>query len=145
MGITQSNQNLGLECVGLISRVGANREHNFQLGDFVLCWSPGSLATHVLVDANYCIKLPDNLPFGEAVTLPTVYANMIRGLKELCNLVHGESVLIHSSVGADGIAAIQVAQMIGAKVRFVLSRSSRVLRDSCRFLSLPPRMSRKVF
>jgi NADPH:quinone reductase-like Zn-dependent oxidoreductase len=41
---------------------------------------------------------------------------MIRGLKELCNLDRGDSVLIHSAAGADGIAAIQIARMIGAKV-----------------------------
>jgi NADPH:quinone reductase-like Zn-dependent oxidoreductase len=50
MDITHSNQNLGLECAGLISRIGENTKHDFQLGDFVLCWSPGSLATHVRVD-----------------------------------------------------------------------------------------------
>lgn len=82
----------------------------------MLCWSPGSLATHVQVDARYCIKLPDNLPLDEAVTLSTAYATMIRGLVELCNLAQGESVLISSAAGPDGTAAIQIARMVGAKV-----------------------------
>jgi NADPH:quinone reductase-like Zn-dependent oxidoreductase len=82
----------------------------------VLCWSPGSLATHVQVDANYCVKLPDGLSFVEAVTLLTGHATMIRGLKELCNLEQGESILIHCGAGADGIAAIQIARLIGAMV-----------------------------
>jgi NADPH:quinone reductase-like Zn-dependent oxidoreductase len=116
MDITQSKLNLGLECAGLITRTDQNAKHNFQLGDFVLCWSPGSLASHIQVDANYCVKLPDGLPFVEAVTLLTGHATMIRGLKELCNLEQGESILIHSGAGADGIAAIQIARIIGAKV-----------------------------
>jgi NADPH:quinone reductase-like Zn-dependent oxidoreductase len=116
MDITQSKLNLGLECAGLITRIGENPKHNFQLGDFVVCWYPGSLATHVQVDANYCVKLPDGLPLVEAVTLLTGHATMIRGLKELCTLEHGESILIHSGAGAEGIAAIQIARIIGAKV-----------------------------
>jgi NADPH:quinone reductase-like Zn-dependent oxidoreductase len=116
MEIAQSKLNLGLECAGLITRTSENAKHNFQLGDFVLCWSPGSLATHVQVDANYCVKIPDGLPFVEAVTLLTGHATMIRGLMELCSLEHGESILIHSGAGADGLAAIQIARIIGAKV-----------------------------
>jgi NADPH:quinone reductase-like Zn-dependent oxidoreductase len=82
----------------------------------VLCWSSGSLATHVRIDARYCIKLPDALPFNEAVTLSTAHATMIRGLVEFCNLTQGESVLIHSAASAEGVAAIQIARMVGAKV-----------------------------
>jgi NADPH:quinone reductase-like Zn-dependent oxidoreductase len=41
---------------------------------------------------------------------------MIRGLVELCSLAQGESVLIHSAASAEGIAAIQIARMVGAKV-----------------------------
>jgi NADPH:quinone reductase-like Zn-dependent oxidoreductase len=101
----------------MVSRVGANVKNDFQPGDFVLCWSPGSLATHVKIDAKYCVKLPNNLACGEPVISPTVYATMIRGLEELCNLDLEETVLIHSGAAAEGIAAIQIARMIGAKVR----------------------------
>lgn len=121
MDITHSKRNLGLECAGLVRRIGANAKHGFQLEDSVLCWSPGSLANYVQVDANYCVKLPQNLPFSAAVTLPTAYATMIRGLNEICNLAQGESILIHLAAGADGIAAIQISRMIGAKVRYYIS------------------------
>ena len=126
--------------------MGPNAKHNLQVGDSVVCWSPGSLATHVRADAHYCVKLPDNIPFSEAVTLPTVFISMFRGLKELCSLAHGETVLIHSAAGADGIAALQIARVIGAKVGCSISVSRpQILNDSCRFLPLPPRMSRKAF
>jgi len=107
-----------LECAGLITRIGANAKHNFHVGDPVLCWSPGSLATHVCVDARYCIKLPDALPLDQAVTLSTAHAAMIRGLVELCNLAKDESVLIHPVAGADGVAAIQIARMLETKVGY---------------------------
>jgi NADPH:quinone reductase-like Zn-dependent oxidoreductase len=50
---------------------------------------------------------------------------MIRGFTELCGLSKGESVLIHSAAGAEGIAAIQIAHMIGAEVGYFFSRISR--------------------
>jgi NADPH:quinone reductase-like Zn-dependent oxidoreductase len=101
----------------MIARIGAKAKHNFQVGDHVLCWSPGSLATHVRIDARYCIKLPDTLPLDQAVTLSTAHAAMIRGLVELCNLAKNESILIHPAASADGVAAIQIARMLETTVR----------------------------
>jgi NADPH:quinone reductase-like Zn-dependent oxidoreductase len=122
MDFTRSIANLGLECAGNISRLGANASRQFKPGDSVLCWSPGSLATHVRVNSRYCVKIPEGLNFDEAVTFSTAHATMIRGFIELCSLSKGESVLIHSAAGAEGIAAIQIAHMIGAKVGHFLSR-----------------------
>jgi NADPH:quinone reductase-like Zn-dependent oxidoreductase len=124
-----------LECAGLITRIGANANHNFQVGDPVLCWSPGSLATHVCIDARYCIKVPYAVPLDQAVTLSIAHATMIRGLVELCNLAKDESILIHLAAGPDGVAAIQIARMIGAKVGyFLLTFSPQALMSSCRSL-----------
>ena len=112
----------------------------------MLCWAPGSAATHVLINTKYCIKLPDSLSFDRAVTLSTAHAAMIRGLKELCNLAHGESILIHSAAGTDGIAAIQIARMIGATVGYLSSISEpQTLIGSYRSLSLPQQTSRAFF
>jgi hypothetical protein len=49
---------------------------------------------------------------------------MIRGLVELCNLAKDESVLIHPATSVDGVAAIQIARMLEAKVGYFLLISS---------------------
>ena len=116
MGITQSNQNLGLECSGVIKRTSANASHKFDIGDRVLCWSPGSLSTHAIVDTDYCVKIPDSLSFKEAATMPTAYATILRALQELCNLEKGECMLVQSAGGTETIAALQIAQAIDAEV-----------------------------
>ncbi|KAK2782399.1 Type I Iterative PKS [Onygenales sp. PD_12] len=110
------NQHIGLDCAGVIVDVGPKANTDFKVGDRVICWYPGALATHVRVDAQWCVKIPDNLPFDEAASLVTVHATMIRGLVQISNLAQDESILIHSAAGAVGIAAIQIAQMIGAEV-----------------------------
>ncbi|RYP11136.1 hypothetical protein DL765_007885 [Monosporascus sp. GIB2] len=117
LGAVHSNRGLGLECAGTITRVNPDTNYNgLQIGDRVLCWSAGSLATHVRVNAQWCVKIPDSLAFDEAVTLPTAYGTMIRGLLEVVSLATGDTVLIHSAADAMGIAAIQIAQMKGAEI-----------------------------
>lgn len=117
MGIVHSDQNLGLECAGVVSRVGPNTKDDLQVGDRVICWSPGSLATHVRANAQLCFKIPDGLSFAEAASLPTVFATAIRGLLEISDLSQGETVLIQSAAEGPGLAMIQLAKMIGAQVR----------------------------
>ncbi|KAI9037690.1 type I polyketide synthase [Aspergillus affinis] len=116
-GAVHSNRGLGLESAGLITSVGELVDkQDFQVGDRVLCWSPGSLATHVRADAKRCIKIPNGLSFEEAVALPSTHATMIRGLVEIGGLASGDTVLVHSAADAMGIAAIQVAHTRGAQI-----------------------------
>ena len=74
-----SNLNLGQECAGLITRVGAKAKLQFQIGDRVLCWSPGSLASHVKTDARHCIQIPDNISTDQALSLSVSQAAAFRG------------------------------------------------------------------
>lgn len=128
LGHVHSNHGLGLDCAGVITRVnsGADKD-NLQVGDRVLCWSAGSLATHVRADSQRCIKIPDTLDFNEAVTIPTTYGTMIRGLIDIGSLTTMDSVLIHSAADAMGIAAIQIARMQGAEVRTDRSSECRIM------------------
>ena len=136
MGNIQSNRNLGLECVGLITRVGANAKPDFHIGDRVLCWFPGSLASHIKLDARYCIKLPDDISTSQAVTLSTAHAALFRGLVQLCSLTDSETILINSTDEPKCTAAIQIAQMIGAEVRWFLISREWLLMVSPRYLQL---------
>ncbi|XP_014551027.1 hypothetical protein COCVIDRAFT_113947 [Bipolaris victoriae FI3] len=120
-GAVHGKQGLGFECAGVVSRTSSSGT-DLQVGDRVLCWSSGSLATHALVNAKCCIKLPDSLSFNDAVTMPTAYASMIRGLLDNSSLAPGDTVLIHSASSPMGLAGIQVARMQGAEI-FVTART----------------------
>ncbi|KAI9148933.1 CcqE [Paramyrothecium foliicola] len=117
-GAVHSNRGLGLESAGIVTRVSlsADGKSEFQVGDRVLVWSAGSLATHIRVSAQWAVKLPETLSFDEAVTLPTAYATMIRGLLEVGSLSSGDTVLIHSAADALGFAAIQISKLQGAEI-----------------------------
>ncbi|PYH85777.1 NAD(P)-binding protein [Aspergillus uvarum CBS 121591] len=64
-------------------------------------------------------------PFGERLYhIYTVYATSAMALVEKANLQRGQSILIHSACGGVGHAAIQVAQMIGAKIYCVMEATN---------------------
>ncbi|KAK8074380.1 hypothetical protein PG997_009043 [Apiospora hydei] len=117
-GAVHENRGLGFECAGTVSRVVAKGTNSagFEVGDRVLCWSAGSLATHTRADARCCIKLPDGLSYNEAVTMATAYATATKALLDHGSLAMGDSVLIHSAATPMGLAAIQIAKMQGAEI-----------------------------
>ena len=106
---------LGFECSGVIESL-ANNVKDFKIGDRVVCVATGSLATTITTSKYLCAKIPDNLNFNDASTIPCVYGTAIYSLVDVGRLARGQTVLIHSACGGVGIAAIHIAKMIGAEV-----------------------------
>ena len=61
-------------------------------------------------------KLPAEMPFESAATIPVAFLTAYYSLISLAQLKRGEWVLIHGGAGAVGMAAIQIALARGAKV-----------------------------
>ena len=106
---------LGLECAGVVSRAGFGVAA-FRPGDRVLAFAPNCLASHVTVSAHRVVPMPAHLTFEAGATIPAVFATALFGLVHEADLKPGERVLIHSATGGVGLAAIQVARRIGARV-----------------------------
>ncbi len=106
---------LGLECAGTVTAVGQG-VHDLAPGDAVLAIAYDSLGSHAHADARLVVRKPKALSFAEAATLPIVFVTAWYGLRRLALLQSGERVLIHSATGGVGLAAIQIAQMVGAEV-----------------------------
>lgn len=89
-----------------------------EVGDRVMSSScGGTFTTAICLDHRLCIRIPDKLSFVEAATMPVVVCTSIYGLLEAGKLKKGDSVLIHSATGGVGLAAMHIAQKIGATVR----------------------------
>jgi NADPH:quinone reductase-like Zn-dependent oxidoreductase len=117
MGILD-NKHLGIEGAGVVLEVGS-AVSDFQVGDRVLYFASQSscLATRLRLSAQQCYKIPSQLSFSEAATMPCVYATVIHGVLDMGRLRKGESILIQSACGGIGLAAIQVCQnVLNAKV-----------------------------
>jgi polyketide synthase 12 len=105
----------GMEFAGVVTEVGSGVK-GLAVGDPVLGLGQGSFASEVSTDARWVVRIPDNLTFEEAATIPMTFLSAWFGLHELGGLRPGERVLIHAAAGGVGMAAVQLAQLHGAEV-----------------------------
>jgi acyl transferase domain-containing protein/aryl carrier-like protein len=106
---------LGSECAGMVVAVGEG-VREFRLGDEVMAVASGCFSAFVKTDANLVVRKPSHLSFEEAATIPIVFLTSYYALLHLARLRKGERILIHAAAGGVGLAAIQIAQHIGAEV-----------------------------
>ena len=106
---------LGLECAGVVTRVGKGAK-GLKKGDRVMTTGKGCLAAHFRVPAEIAFRLPKSVSSVEAATIPSAFVTAYYALITQARLRKGERVLIHLATGGVGLAAIQVARMVGAEI-----------------------------
>ena len=106
---------LGLECSGVVSAVGEGVA-GLAPGDRVMAFAPAALSSEVVTAAHAVVRLPDDMGFAEAATVPVAFLTVVYALGHVARLQAGERVLIHGGAGGVGLAAIQFAQARGAEV-----------------------------
>ena len=103
----------GLEYAGEVIGIG-ERVQGFAVGDRVMGLAAGGgYAELIAVHHRLAVKVPDSLSWAEAGATPEVYITAHDALLQ-CALVAGESVLIHAAGSGVGVAAIQIAKVMGA-------------------------------
>lgn len=117
---------LGWDVAGEVEEVGAEASH-FEKGDFVFSRSDsrrnGAYAEYIAVDEAFVAKMPRNLSFTEAASIPLVGLTAWQAVVDEAQLKSGERILIHAGAGGVGTFAIQLAKSIGAYV--ITTASSR--------------------
>ncbi len=106
---------LGMECAGVVTRVGSAVQ-GLRVGDRVVAFASGAFASHVIVPAFAVSALPQNMTLEAATTLPVAFLTAYYALVHLAQLKRGETVLVHGGAGAVGLAALQIARHLGARV-----------------------------
>lgn len=100
----------GLEFSGVVIDKG-NEVNEFSVGDNVIGVTKfGAFATHINLDKNYLIKLPENWSFEEGASFVVQALTAYYALKELGNVKKNQIVLIHSVAGGVGIYANRIAK-----------------------------------
>ena len=105
----------GLECSGVVEKIGAGVT-SLQIGDEVVGFGKHCFASHTVSDAQLLVPKPSKLSWVESAGISVVFATAYYSLVERANLQKDETVLIHSACGGVGLAAIQVARMVGARI-----------------------------
>lgn len=106
----------GSEFAGVIEKLGDNVS-GFAPGDRVmgLVWN-GSMAEKAAIPASALEKIPEGIDFSAAAAASANYVTMTYALTELGKVKPGEKVLVLGASGGIGIAAIQLATLLGAEV-----------------------------
>ncbi|MBY0399144.1 NADPH:quinone oxidoreductase family protein, partial [Myxococcota bacterium] len=106
----------GSEVAGVVAGIGAGVA-GFAVGDRVLArCGTGGFAEEVVAPAVATVKLPDVVSFEAGAALSTVYPTSYAALVWRAGLAPGETVLVHAAAGGVGLAAVQIARALGARV-----------------------------
>lgn len=119
---------LGYEAAGVVQAVGENVKE-FASGDRVsvipsfMFNEYGMYGELVNAPVHAVVKHPENLSFEEAAASWMMYVTAYGALVEYGNLQAGQNVVIRAASSSVGLAAIQIANMLGAKP-IALTRTS---------------------
>ncbi|CAH0052157.1 unnamed protein product [Clonostachys solani] len=106
--VAKAGDGFGVECSGVVLAAGPIASDTFHVGDRVMAVSRNAYATATVVRATNCVRIPDELSFEDAATMPCVYPTAIHAIVNLARLERGQTILIHSACGAVGLAAMHV-------------------------------------
>lgn len=118
----------GTEAVGHVVATGAGVTR-FKAGDAVVAianW--GCYAERIKVPEYTVYPIPDGLPLLSALPLPISYGTAYTGLLWRCALQPGETVLVLGAGAGVGLAAVELATQMGARV--IACASTQAKRDA---------------
>jgi NADPH2:quinone reductase len=107
---------VGLDWAGEVIEVGAENQNGFKPGDRVMCAGAGGYAEYAVCDWGRVVRIPDDMTFEHAATLPVALGTMHDALVTNGRLKAGESVLIQGASSGVGLMALQIAKLLGAKL-----------------------------
>jgi NADPH2:quinone reductase len=120
----------GAEIAGDIDKLGDGVER-FSPGQRIcayLGW--GGAREYVIVREEQLIPLPEAVSYEVAAGINVTYGTAIHGFKERGRLQAGETVAVLGAAGGAGLAAVEVAKRLGARVIAVASTPEKL--DVCR-------------
>lgn len=106
----------GSEAAGIIDAVGPGVT-GLSVGDRVIAITiHGAFAEKVVVPVERAVRMPDAMPFDEAAAFTMTYGTSYHAFRQRGGLQPGETVLILGAAGGVGLAAVELAKAMGARV-----------------------------
>lgn len=115
----------GMEMAGEVA--AADADSGYAIGDRVVAATRlGALADFVAIDAARVRRVPAGMDDAHAAAVGAAYLTAYVALVRLAGLTAGEWVLVHGATGGVGLAAVDLARALGARV-IATSRSTAKL------------------
>ncbi|MGW6022325.1 SDR family NAD(P)-dependent oxidoreductase [Streptomyces sp. NPDC055214] len=115
LGMVADHEGIGGEAAGVVLETGPDVT-DLAVGDRVMGVMPGAFSPVVVVDRRFLVRMPDDWTFEQAASVPAAFLTAYYGLVDLAGLREGETVLVHAATGGVGMAAVQLARHLGARV-----------------------------
>lgn len=115
----------GAELAGEVLAVGEGVRH-LRAGQAVVGLSLlGGFAEQALLPAAQCMALPPGMDPALAASFTLAYGTSWHALRDRCQLAAGETLLVLGAAGGVGLAAVEIAKAIGARVIAVASSAEK--------------------
>ncbi|MBN8743555.1 MULTISPECIES: NADPH:quinone oxidoreductase family protein [Thiomonas] len=116
----------GAEFSGIILQVGADVTA-YKPGDAVIAFAGhGGLAERCAVDAQRIMPLPSGMSFEQGAAFMLTYGTCIHALKDVAQLQPGETLAVLGAGGGVGLAAVDIAKAMGARVIAAASTKAKL-------------------
>ena len=116
----------GAEVAGMVEAVGANVV-DVEIGQRVVAFIGGNgCREKVVTKAKNVVPIPGNVSDEAAAGIPVTYGTAIHALKDRAQLREGETVAVLGAAGGAGLAAIEIAKLMGARVIAVASSGDKL-------------------
>lgn len=114
------------EVAGVVAALGQGVT-GYRVGDRVLAYLGwGGAREKVVVPAAALVPLPDGVGDVVAAGLSVTYGTAIHALKDRARLRAGETVAVLGAAGGAGLAAVEIAKLMGARVIAVASSDDKL-------------------
>ena len=116
----------GAEIAGTVEGLGAGVT-DFKLGQRVVAYVGGNgCREKVVTKAKNAVPIPDGVSDEVAAGITITYGTALHGLKDRAGLQAGETVAILGAAGGAGLAAVEIAKLMGARVIAVASSGDKL-------------------
>ena len=106
----------GSELAGVVKEVGSDVTA-FRPGDRVMAFTTyGAFAEEVKTEAGRLLPLPEKMDFVTGAAFVLTYGTSDHALRDRAALKEGETLLVLGAAGGVGLAAIEIAKALGARV-----------------------------
>lgn len=114
-GLSATGKAVGMEGAGVVVKLGADI-NGFQPGDRVMGRCTSAFSEYVLMDLHEVMRMPAALSWEEAASVPLTFMVVYDMLVEQGELAAREWMLVNGISSGVGVAALQTAKALGARV-----------------------------
>jgi NADPH2:quinone reductase len=116
----------GAEVAGEVESLGPDVS-GLKIGQRVVAFIGGNgCREKVTIAADNVVLVPDGVSDEEAAGLPVTYGTALHAFKDRAGLEEGETVAVLGAAGGAGLAAVEIAKLMGARVIAVASSEDKL-------------------